>query len=80
MTSIYNGFPLPDADLHLAAERGPRGRVRQLRAATLGALNAVRRVAALPPAEAMRPEPPTRYRRSLIERAGLARYLSAPVR
>jgi putative ABC transport system permease protein len=49
-------------------------------AATLGALNAVRRAAALPPAEAMRPEPPARYRHSLLERAGLAAYLSAPVR
>jgi putative ABC transport system permease protein len=49
-------------------------------AAVLGALNAVRRAAALPPAEAMRPEPPARYRRSWLERAGFERWLSAPVR
>jgi putative ABC transport system permease protein len=49
-------------------------------ASALGALNAVRRVAALPPAEAMRPEPPARYRRSWLERAGLEHLLSAPVR
>ena len=38
-------------------------------AAGLGALNAVPRMAALAPAEAMRPEPPGRYRRSWLERA-----------
>jgi putative ABC transport system permease protein len=43
-------------------------------------LSAVRRVAALPPAEAMRPEAPAHYRRSWLERAGLERFLSAPVR
>jgi putative ABC transport system permease protein len=49
-------------------------------AATLGALNAVRRAAALPPAEAMRPEPPARYGRTWLERIGLERFLSAPIR
>ncbi|HXW05461.1 MAG TPA: FtsX-like permease family protein, partial [Vicinamibacterales bacterium] len=49
-------------------------------AAALGALAAVRRAIALPPAEAMRPEPPARYRRTWLERAGLQRWLSTPVR
>jgi putative ABC transport system permease protein len=49
-------------------------------ASGLGAMSAVRRVAALPPAEAMRPEPPARYGPSLVERLGLARFLSAPSR
>ncbi len=40
-----------------------------LSAAGLGALFAVRRAVAIPPAEAMRPEPPARYRTSLVERA-----------
>jgi len=44
-------------------------------AATLGALGAVRRAVRLPPAEAMRPEPPARYRESWLERAGLRRFL-----
>lgn len=42
-------------------------------ALTLGVLGAVRRAARLPPAEAMRPEPPADFRPSLLERAGLAR-------
>jgi putative ABC transport system permease protein len=45
-------------------------------AAVLGALLAVRRAMLLPPAEAMRPEPPTRFRPTVIERIGLQRFLS----
>jgi len=45
-------------------------------AATLGVLSAVRRAASLPPAEAMRPEPPANYRPSLIERTGIAHFFS----
>lgn len=45
-------------------------------AAFLGVLGAVRRAARLPPAEAMRPEPPANYRPALIERTGLAHWLS----
>jgi len=40
-----------------------------LGAAALGAAFAVRRAVAIPPAEAMRPEPPARCRTSLAERA-----------
>lgn len=49
-------------------------------ASLLGALAAVRRAAALPPAEAMRPEPPPTYRRTIVERIGLQRVLSQPTR
>lgn len=49
-------------------------------AATLGALGAVRRAFRLPPAEAMRPELPERMRAGVLERLGLMRRLSAPVR
>ena len=45
-------------------------------AATAGVLGAVRRAARLPPAEAMRPEPPAHYRPALIERTGIAHLLS----
>lgn len=45
-------------------------------AAMLGALMAVRRAIALPPAEAMRPEPPARFQRTILERLGLQRLLS----
>lgn len=49
-------------------------------AAVLATWTAVQRAVRLPPAEAMRPEPPAKYRRSLFERAGLGRALSQPVR
>jgi putative ABC transport system permease protein len=49
-------------------------------AATLGALAAVRRVLALAPAEAMRPEPPPRFSAGVLEQAGLARRLPASAR
>lgn len=45
-------------------------------AAILGTLDAVRRAMGLPPAEAMRPEPPVSYQATLIERMGLQRWLS----
>jgi len=43
---------------------------------TLGVLGAVRKAARLPPAEAMRPEPPANYRPALIERTGIAKLFS----
>jgi len=49
-------------------------------ASLLGALQAVRRAALLPPAEAMRPEPPERFRETAIERMGLKNLLSQPAR
>lgn len=45
-------------------------------AACLGALSALRSVAALPPAEAMRPEAPARFRPGIAERLGLQRLVS----
>ena len=45
-------------------------------AACLGAISAVRRAAGLPPAEAMRPEPPATFRPGLLERIGLRTLLS----
>ncbi|NER81382.1 MAG: ABC transporter permease [Leptolyngbya sp. SIO1D8] len=49
-------------------------------AATLGAFLAAQRAVALPPAEAMRPEPPETFRPTLIEKLGLQRWFSAPSR
>lgn len=45
-------------------------------AAVVGAFGAVQRAVQLPPAEAMRPEPPAVFRRTLLERLGLQRFLS----
>ena len=48
--------------------------------ALLGTLHAVRKAVQLPPAQAMRPEPPATYRATLIERLGLQRWFSQPTR
>jgi len=49
-------------------------------AAVSGTLVSVMRAVRLPPAEGMRPEMPTSYRTSLVERIGLQRWLAAPSR
>ncbi|WP_088889516.1 ABC transporter permease [Leptolyngbya ohadii] len=45
-------------------------------AAIVGAFSAVQNAVSLPPAEAMRPEPPAHFRRTLMERLGLQVFLS----
>jgi putative ABC transport system permease protein len=45
-------------------------------AAILGAFNAVRAAVTLPPAEAMRPEPPKSFRPTIVERIGLQHWFS----
>jgi putative ABC transport system permease protein len=47
-----------------------------LTAVTLGVIGTVRQAAKLPPAEAMRPEPPVSFRPAFIERLGVARLFS----
>jgi putative ABC transport system permease protein len=49
-------------------------------AGIFGAIEAVRRAVTLPPAEAMRPEPPARYRRSWLEQGRLRSLLSPAAR
>jgi len=49
-------------------------------AATLGTWHAVRKAARLPPAQAMRPEPPAHFRQTWVERLGAQRVLSQPAR
>ena len=51
-----------------------------LAAAMGAAYGAVRRVVSMPPAEAMRPPAPARYRRMLLEKLGLAHLLSPQAR
>jgi putative ABC transport system permease protein len=51
-----------------------------LGAASLGALAAVRQAVSLPPAEAMRPEPPPKYRLGWSSKVGLDRICSPAVR
>jgi len=45
-------------------------------AAMVGVFSAVRRAAKLPPAEAMRPEPPANFRPALVERTGIGHLFS----
>ncbi len=45
-------------------------------AALLGVFSTVRRAAKLPPAEAMRPEPPANFRPALVERTGIGHLFS----
>jgi len=49
-------------------------------AAVIGVAGSVRAAVRLPPAEAMRPEPPSSYRPALIERLGLGRAFTATFR
>ena len=49
-------------------------------ASILGAFTAVQGAVSLPPAEAMRPEPPAQYRPTLLERLGLQQFLAPPGR
>lgn len=51
-----------------------------LLAVVAGVLSSVRKAARIPPAEAMRPEPPANYRPSFIERPPFARWFSHPFR
>src|SRR5438045_2135945 len=49
-------------------------------AAFLGVAGAVRAAVNLPPAEAMRPEPPAEFKPSMLERAGLAQFVGPAFR
>jgi len=69
-------FRFPDLHFHLDGQAVSIALTVGLGAVTLGVLGAVRRAARLPPAEAMRPEPPAHFRPAFIERLGLARLLS----
>lgn len=66
MYAEYFKFPF----LHYRADPGvfAAGAAVSLMAALAGTLGAVRRAAVLPPAVAMRPAPPVRYTKSLLER------------
>lgn len=77
MINLYNDlFRFPILTYELSDGVVVRSILISLAASLLGAFSAVRRAAGLPPAEAMRPEPPAIYRQSWIERLGLKRFLS----
>lgn len=49
-------------------------------AGVLGTLGSVRSAVNLPPAEAMRPEPPASYQKTILERLGFQAFFSVPMR
>jgi putative ABC transport system permease protein len=70
MIGLYNEFfRFPALDFHLSVGVAVLSVIISLVVAAAGAQSAVRRAVRIPPAEAMRPETPAKYRRSLVERA-----------
>ena len=68
LIGLYNEFfRFPTLAYHLSPGLALQAVAGSLLVAALGAHSAVRRAVRVPPAEAMRPEPPARYRRSIVE-------------
>ncbi|HEX7124597.1 MAG TPA: FtsX-like permease family protein [Thermodesulfobacteriota bacterium] len=81
LTAYYERyFRFPVLVYHLSPGTVLVGALVSAAAGLAGGLGAVRRVAALPPAEAMRPAAPARYRPILVDRLGMGRLLSQPTR
>lgn len=81
MIGLYNQyFRFPSLDYQLSGHVIVGALLITLASAALGARSAVVRSVRVPPAEAMRPEAPARYRRSILERIGLRRHLRPTVR
>jgi putative ABC transport system permease protein len=81
VTEMYtNFFRFPVLEFRLDGGVVALAALVSAAAAVAGAVAAVYRAARLPPAEAMRPEPPARYGPTLPERLGLGRALSPAVR
>ena len=76
MTNLYADFYRFPTRLHQVAPSMVALTVGiGLATAVAGALTAVRRIARMPPAQAMRPPAPLAYRHSLLERLGLHRVI-----
>ena len=68
LIGLYNDFfRFPTLSYHLSPALALEAIAGTLLIAAAGAQSAVRRAVRVPPAEAMRPEPPARYRRSVVE-------------
>ncbi len=81
MVRMYNDyFRFPFLDYQISLRLTAVAIAISAVAAVLGAWSAVRRAASLPPAEAMRPEPPASYNESFVERLGFRRFFSQPAR
>ena len=72
VVSVYHKFfQFPSLTFHADGTAVISALVASSAAAFAGVIGAVRQAVKLPPAEAMRPEPPSEYRTSLLERLGL---------
>jgi putative ABC transport system permease protein len=81
MLRLYNlYFKFPALDFVFSPGVFGSSLLIALLAATLGAFTSVRRAVRVSPAEAMRPEAPGRYRRSVIETRWVTRRLSTSLR
>jgi putative ABC transport system permease protein len=81
MSAMYMEFyRFPFMLYHLRPQVAMTAALISAAAALLGAFHSVYRAARLPPAEAMQPAPPARYRPGLIEGLPAARRLSQPTR
>ena len=81
MINMYNDyFRFPFLEYQLSADVVVGALAISIVAAVAGAFSSVRAAVKLPPAEAMRPEPPAKYRTTLMERLGLGKLLSPPAR
>lgn len=81
VTNIYREyFHFPQLPLVISPDVLAWAALVSLLAACAGAIAAVRRVSALAPAEAMRPEAPANFRAGLMEKSGLVHWLPASVR
>ncbi len=81
MSNIYMGiFSLPYMTYVLKPQVIAMAAGISMTVATLGTLYAVYHAARLPPAQAMRPEPPAFYHTTLVERLGVQRWFSQPSR
>ena len=81
LTALYAQFyHFPSFEIQLDLRTLALAFAVSVGAAVVGVAGAVRRVVQLPPAAAMRPEPPASYRPTFIERAGLQRFFAQTTR
>jgi putative ABC transport system permease protein len=81
MIQLYNQyFRFPSLDYRLSSGVAVGAVALAMVSAAIGAATAVRRAVRVPPAEAMRPEAPARYRKSVIETPTIQRMLSQGAR
>jgi putative ABC transport system permease protein len=81
IVDIYHRFfRFPHLTFHLDASALAWALLVSSGSATLGVLGAVKQAVRLPPAEAMRPEPPAEYGASLVERMGLKNVVGTSMR